>query len=125
MKIVSLRHCGPVSQLWRNCPRNSNNSKMTCQAPHLCKQIFLLLGVSSSLLKRENTVGTHHVPSCVFFCMTMERIWGSQMENQPQTYLHRYELQGKIITRILPGECLLQFPAGSSPNREDGPILSL
>jgi len=86
-KIVSLPPYRPVSLLLTDCLRSSSNSKMICLAPHLYKPISHLLEVSIPLLEREDIVGTHHVPSCGFTCMTMERI-RSRIENLPQPYRH-------------------------------------
>ena len=40
-------------------------------------------GVCFLLLKREDIVGTHHVPTCAFICMTTGNTEGSGIVNLP------------------------------------------
>ncbi|GAB0207412.1 hypothetical protein GRJ2_003206800 [Grus japonensis] len=63
----------PSSQLWRNCPGMSKNSKRICPAAHLYGPVSQLFRVSVPLLKREDVEGTHHETTCGFTCVTMER----------------------------------------------------
>lgn len=75
MKIVSLPPYGPVFELWRNCSRSFSSLKTICLALHLYKPIPLLLEVSiPPLLKRKDTVGTHHILSSGFTFMIVEEI---------------------------------------------------
>lgn len=99
---------------------------------YLYKLVFHPLEVHGPLLKRVEIVCSHHVPSYGFTCKIMERMWGSGMKNPPQPYRLGYMAykgtfcKGKQSQeRVLPGKWWLQFPAGSSADREDGPILSL
>lgn len=94
---------------------------------HLYKPVLLSLEVSNILPGREDIVGTHHIPSCGFTYKIMEWIWVSGMENPPQPNRYGYVrcTRKQLQERVLPGKRLSQFPAGNSPNREDGLILPL
>jgi len=70
MKKVSL---APSSQLWRNCPRRSRDSKRACPTPQLYGPASQLLGAGIPLLRRENTEAIHPGAPCGFTCVTTER----------------------------------------------------
>lgn len=66
---------GLTFQLRRNCARTSISSKKRCPRPHLYDPVSQLLGVNTSLYKRENLGGTLHNIPCGFSYVTAERTW--------------------------------------------------
>lgn len=70
---------------WKNSFSGSKKKREVQWFLYLYKPVFYTLELSVLLFERENIVGTHHILSCGLTCVTMERIWGSRMENQPPT----------------------------------------
>lgn len=58
--------------------------KKICLFPNLYGPVSHLLGVSMPLHRREELVGTHHVPPCGFTCVTKGRTQRSGIENIPR-----------------------------------------
>lgn len=117
INTISLLPYGSVSQLSRNYPGSASNSKTLCPTLRLYGPVSQLLEVSIPLLEGGNVVGTHHELSCGFTHVTMERTWGSGMENPPQPCR-----RCMWVTRgVNPGKWQLQFPVRSLSKQQPTP----
>lgn len=74
-------HLLSVSQLWRYFPKFSNSNI----PPHWHRSSSEPPEVTVFSFKREDTVGTQHIPPWAFIYVTTEITrWGSGMKNPPQ-----------------------------------------